>query len=121
MVAMGFLVAGLLLLTGGSHPSNVQTVQLTFTPHPSLLLHFASSGTAADSKGAQVTSYFANEANDSKFKIGDIIIGCDHAPIENVAALTTCLRRHDIDELVEFELVRQEQIRHVKVQLESDP
>ncbi len=108
-------------MTGGSHPSNVQTVQLTFTPHPSLLLHFASSRAAAGGRGAQVTSYFANEANGSMFKIGDVIVGCDHARVVNAAALTKCLHRHGIDEQVEFELVRKEQIRHVKVQLESGP
>jgi hypothetical protein len=121
MAAMGFLIAGLLLLTGGSRPPTVATAQLTFTPHPSLLAHFASAGRSDGSKGARITSFFANEANDSLFKVGDVIVGCDHAPIANATALTACLHQHCIDERVDFEVVRSTEIRHVKVKLESGP
>jgi S1-C subfamily serine protease len=121
MAAMGFLIAGLLLLTGGSRPATQQTAQLTFTPHPSLLAHFASTGRDDGSRGARITSFFGNEAGDSPFKVGDVIVGCGHAPIGNAAALVTCLHHHCIDEQVEFEVVRKMQIHLLKVKLESGP
>ena len=121
MAAMGFLLAGLLLLTGGSTPSKISTVELTFTPHPSLMVHFANSGPSAGGKGATVTGLFSNERDDTAFKVGDVIVGCDHAPIANAKALTTCLHRHCIDEQVEIEIVRDSTIRHLKVKLHSGP
>jgi hypothetical protein len=121
MAAMGFLLAGLLLLTGGSHPATLQTAQLTFTPHPSLLAHFASTGKDDGYKGARITSFFANEAGDSQFKVGDVIVGCDHTPIANAAALLSCLHHHCIDEQVEFEVVRKAQVHLLKVKLDSGP
>jgi S1-C subfamily serine protease len=121
MAAMGFLLAGLLLLTGGNRPQAVQTAQLNFTPHPSLLAHFATVHERRGSAGARLMSFFANEERDSPFKVGDVIVGCDHAPISSAVALTRCLRRHCIDERIDFEVLRQSEIRHVKVKLDSGP
>jgi len=121
MAAMGFLLAGLLLLTGGSHAPSINTVELTFTPHPSLLVHFASERSLTGSVGARVTSYFANEAKDSTWKIGDVIVGCDHTRIADATELTECLDRHCVDQRVDFEIVRGAELRHVKVKLESGP
>ena len=121
VAAMGFLVAGLLLLTVPTPPAPQPTARLGFHPQPSLFVTYASSPRTAVPRGAMVSKVLLQGSLLIPFHHGDIIIGCDHEPIVSASELTDCLSTHRIGEVIQIDYVRNQVEQHADVQLTAGP
>ncbi len=121
VAAMGFLVAGLLLLTIPTPVSPKPTTELGFRPKPSLFVTYANAPHSTAPHGAMVNKVLLQGSIRIPFRHGDVIVGCDHRAIATAAQLTSCLDAHRIGETVQIDYVHNEAERHADIQLTAGP
>ncbi len=121
VAAMGFLVAGLLLLTIPTPVTPKPSTQLGFRPKPSLFVTYSTAPRSAAPHGALVGKVLLQGSVRIPFHHGDVIIGCDHQPIATAPQLTRCLTAHRIGQVINIDYVHDRAERHADVQLTAGP
>ena len=120
VAAMGCLLAGILLLTGGNHSYPQKTVPSAFAAPTTVLAHVIANERTTGDDGARVNANFAKRFTGNVLNIGDVILSCNHTRVHNATVLTRCLNR-SASKRVGIDFIRGGSVYSVQVHLNDAP